>query len=314
MFGSIIRFWRKHNMVWIRFASVYTYILSLSLSLIALSPSLSHRSFSPSLIALSFSLIALSQFWSSSSLTLTCPSLIKSTVYPNLVIFISKTSVEFVIFFLSLLPQLLQIQLSPANLTIAIHCILASHKHISTNFNAFKIHWHVSLQTLQNINTSHQHSKTYTGFLSNKELITKSVFSHTYKLTTYISLQSSFISVTFCFYAIFWFTCSFHSICPIMTGQKGFFCHRSTTLEFTPSWYIKLVFSIPIFRSRLKTHLFKIAFPPNRLFPISLDCLPRFWFFLFSLFYARSNDTQSYGSSRLLLLLWLSFSLQSAVI
>ena len=56
---------------------------------------------------------------------------------------------------------------------------LASHKQISTNFNAFKNHWHVSLQTLQNINTSHQHSKNYIGFLSNKELITKSVFSHT---------------------------------------------------------------------------------------------------------------------------------------
>ena len=37
----------------------------------------------------------------------------------------------------------------------------------------------VSLQILQNINTSHQHSKNYTGFLSNKESITKSVFSHT---------------------------------------------------------------------------------------------------------------------------------------
>ena len=114
-----------------------------------------------------------------SSLTLTCLSLIKSTLYPNLVIFISETSVEFVIFFLSLQPQLLQINLSPANLTIAIYFTLASHKQISTNFNAFKTHWHVSLQTLQNINTSHQHSKNYTGFLSNKESITKSVFSHT---------------------------------------------------------------------------------------------------------------------------------------
>ena len=37
----------------------------------------------------------------------------------------------------------------------------------------------MSLPILQNINTSHQHSKNYTGFLSNKESITKSVFSHT---------------------------------------------------------------------------------------------------------------------------------------
>ena len=114
-----------------------------------------------------------------SSLTLTCLSLIKSTLYPNLVIFISETSVEFVIFFLFLQPQLLQIHLSPANLTTAIHFTLASHKQISTNFNTFKIHWHVSLQTLQNINTSHQHLKNYTSFLSNKESITKSIFSHT---------------------------------------------------------------------------------------------------------------------------------------
>ena len=68
-----------------------------------------------------------------------------------------QTSVESVIFFLFLQPQLLQILLSPANLTIAIHFILASHNLISTNFNAFKTHWHASLQTLQNINTSHQH-------------------------------------------------------------------------------------------------------------------------------------------------------------
>ena len=67
-----------------------------------------------------------------SSLTLTCLSLIKSTLYPNLVIFISETSVEFVEFFLVLQPHLLQIHLSPANLTTAIHYTLASHKQIST--------------------------------------------------------------------------------------------------------------------------------------------------------------------------------------
>ena len=50
-----------------------------------------------------------------------------------------------------------RIHLSPANSTTAIHFTLASHKQISTNFNALKTHWHVSSQTLQNINTSHQH-------------------------------------------------------------------------------------------------------------------------------------------------------------
>ena len=92
-----------------------------------------------------------------SSLTLTSLSLIRSTLCPNLVISTSETSVEFVIFFLFLQPQYLQIHLSPANLTTAIHLTLASHKQISTNFNAFKTHWHASSQTLQNINTSHQH-------------------------------------------------------------------------------------------------------------------------------------------------------------
>ena len=92
-----------------------------------------------------------------SSLTLACLFLNKLTLFPNLVIFTSETSVESVIFFLFLQPQLLQIPLSPANLTIAIHFTLASHNLISTNFNAFKTHWHASLQTLQNINTSHQH-------------------------------------------------------------------------------------------------------------------------------------------------------------
>ena len=126
-----------------------------------------------------------------SSLTLTCLSLIKSTLYPNLVIFISETSVEFVIFFLFLQPLLLQIHLFPANLTIAIHFTLASHKQISTNFNAFKIHWHVSLQILQNINTSHQHSKTTLASYQTKNRL-QNLSSHiqnTYKSTTYISLQ-----------------------------------------------------------------------------------------------------------------------------
>ena len=45
-----------------------------------------------------------------------------------------------VIFFLFLQPQLLQIHLSPANFPTVIHYTLASHKQISTNFNAFKTH------------------------------------------------------------------------------------------------------------------------------------------------------------------------------
>ena len=41
----------------------------------------------------------------------------------------------------------------------------------------------MSLQILKNFNISHQHSKNYTGFQSNKELITNSIF-FTYRILT----------------------------------------------------------------------------------------------------------------------------------
>ena len=47
----------------------------------------------------------------------------------------------------------------------------------------------------------------------------------------------------------------------IITWQKGVLCHRSTPLEFTPP-DTRNSSSLPIYRSRLKTHLFKIVFPP----------------------------------------------------
>ena len=126
-----------------------------------------------------------------SSLTLTCLSLIKSTLYPNLVIFISETSVEFVIFFLSLQPQLLQIHLSPANFTITIHFTLACHKQISTNFNAFKIHGtcHYKYFKISTHRTNTQ--KTTLAFYQTKNRL-QNLSSHiqnTYNSTTYISLQ-----------------------------------------------------------------------------------------------------------------------------
>ena len=196
-----------------------------------------------------------------SSLTLTCLSLIKSTLYLNLVIFISETSVEFIIF-LSLQPQLLQIHLSPANLTIAIHFTLASHKQISTKFIAFKIHWHVSLQILQNINTSHQHSKNYTGFLSNKESITKPVFSHTKHLQInnlhIFTIVFHFRHILFLrdllIFLFFPFHMSDHQL------AKGLFIGPRLWNSLPPD--TRNSSSLPIFRSRLKTHLFKIAFPP----------------------------------------------------
>ena len=226
-----------------------------------------------------------------SSLILTCPSLIKSTLYPNLVIFISETSVEFVIFFLFLQPLLLQIHLFPANLTIAIHFTLASHKQISTNFNAFKIHWHVSLQILQNINPSHQHSKNYTGFLSNKESTTKPVLSH----TKHLQINNLHI-----------FTIVFHSRHILFLHDlliRLFFPFHMSDHHLAKGFSLSSVHASGIHSPLIpETHLlYQYSVPDSkhtssklrslpRLFPISLDCLPGFWFLLFS-FYALSNDT-----------------------
>ena len=211
-----------------------------------------------------------------SSLTLTCLSLIKWTLYPNLVIFISETSVEFVIFFLFLQPQLLQIHLSPANSTTAIHFTLASHKQISTNFNAFKIHWHVSLQTLQNINTSHQHSKNYIGFLSNKELITKSVFSH----TKHLQINNLHIStIVFHFrHILFLHDLLIHLFSPFHMSDH----HLAKGLSLS-SVHDSGIHSLLISETRLlyqysvpgSKHTFSKLRSLPRLFPISLDCLPR---------------------------------------
>ena len=178
--------------------------------------------------------------------------------------FISETSVEFVIFFLFLQLQLLQIHLSPANLTTVIHYTLASHKSISTNFNAFKTHWHASSQTPQNTNTSHQYSKNYTGFQSNKELITNSVFSHTKHLQ--INNQHIF-TIVFHFLHILFSTRSSDSLVLSIPYVRSSLGKRAFSVIGPRLWNslppdTRNSSSLPIFRSRLKTHLFKIAFPP----------------------------------------------------
>ena len=175
--------------------------------------------------------------------------------------------------------------------TTAIHFTLASHKQISTNFNAFKIHWHVSLQTLQNINTSHQHSKNYTGFLSNKELITKSVFSH----TKHLQINNLHIStIVFHFrHILFLHDLLIHLFSPfhmsdhhLAKGLSLSSVHDSGIHSFLiPETRLLYQYSVPGSK-----HTFSKLRSLPRLFPISLDCLPGFWFLLFS-FYALSNDT-----------------------
>ena len=111
-----------------------------------------------------------------SSSILTCHSQIKLTPCLSLVIFISETSVVFVISFLFLQLQRLPIHSSPANLIIVIHSTMAFCKLTWTKYSAYKILWLVSLQIHQNLNTLHQYSKNYIGFPSNNASITNCVF------------------------------------------------------------------------------------------------------------------------------------------
>ena len=92
-----------------------------------------------------------------SSSILTCYSQIKSTPCLNLVIFISETSVVFVIFFLFLQLQRLPIHSSTANLIIVIHSTMAFRKLTWTKYSAYKIPWLVSLKIHHNLNTLHHH-------------------------------------------------------------------------------------------------------------------------------------------------------------
>ena len=212
-----------------------------------------------------------------SSLTLRCLSLIKSILYPNLVIFTSVTSVKFVFYFLFLQPQPLQIHLSPANLTTLIRSTLVSHNQISTNFNAFKTHWHASLHTLQNINTLHQHSKNYTGFQSNKESITNSVFSHTKHLQIN-NLGLHIFRIVFHFrHILFLQNLLIHSFFPFhlsdhhsVKGLSLSLVHDiGTHYLLIPEIHLLYQYSVPGSKhTSSKLH----SLP--RLFPISLDCLP----------------------------------------
>ena len=199
-----------------------------------------------------------------SFLTLTCLSLNKSTLCPNLVIFTSETSVEFVIFFLFLQPQPLQIHLSPANLTTAIHFTLASHNLISINFNVFKTHWHASLQTLQ-ISTHHTNTqKTTLASKSNKESITNSVFSHT-KHSQINNLH--IFTIVFHFrHTLFLHDLLIHSFFPFHMSDHHLAKGLSLSLVhdfgihylLIPEIQILYQFSVP----GSKYTLFKIAFPP----------------------------------------------------
>ena len=136
-----------------------------------------------------------------------------------------------------------------SNLTTAIHFILASHRQISTNFNAFKTHWHASLQHFKS--SKYQHitpTLKKLHWLPIKQRIDYKICLLTYKTftnqqPTYLYNSLSFPSLSR-FYKIFWFTRSFHSICHIIIWQKGFLCRWSTILEFTNYLLIPEIWSL----------------------------------------------------------------------
>ena len=117
---------------------------------------------------------------------------------------------------------------------------------------------------------------------------------NTNKSTTYISLQYSFISVTFVLQARS--SVSLVLSIPYVTydmsdhhltkGLSLSLVHDSEIhYLLIPETRLLYQYSVP---SSKHTSSKLLSLP--RLFPISLDCLPGFWFLLFS-FYALSNDT-----------------------
>ena len=132
-----------------------------------------------------------------------------------------------------------------------------------------KVTLHVSLQTLQNINTSHQHSKNYTDFQSN------SVFSHrktlsshienTNKSTTYISFLQDLLIHSFF---------SFHMSDRHLSKGLSLSLVHDSGIHF-------LLILIPEsllykYSDPSSKHISsKLRYPP-RLFPISLECLSGF--------------------------------------
>ena len=169
---------------------------------------------------------------------------------------------------------------------------MASHKSISTNFNAFKTHWHASSQTPQNTNTSHQYSKNYTGFQSNKELITNSVFSHTKHLQ--INNQHIFTIVFHFLHILFLQDLLIHSFFPFHMFDhhlaKGAFSVIGPRLWNSLPPDTRNSSSLPIFRSRLKNTPLQNCFPSLGSFPSPWTVYPDFDS-CYSHFYALSNDT-----------------------
>ena len=211
-----------------------------------------------------------------SSLTLTCPSLIKSTLYPNLVIFISETSVEFVIFFLSTATAL-------ANSLVSSkldYCNSLYSGISQTNLN--------KLQRIQNslarviTNTSKYQHITPTlkklHWLPIRQRIDYKICLLTYKHLQINNLHISTIVFHFR-HILFLHDLLIHLFFPfhmsdhhLAKGLSLSSVHDSGIHSLLiPETHPLYQFSVPGSK-----HTFSKLFSLPRLFPISLDCLPGF--------------------------------------
>ena len=176
--------------------------------------------------------------------------------------------------------QRLPIHSSPANLIIVIHSTMAFRKLTWTKYSAYKILWLVSLQIHQNLNTLHQYSKNYIGcFQSNNASITNSVFLH---IKRFKFSNLPIFTIVFLFLLTLCLQDHLiHRFCPSHMSEqlwvKGPFLsllQDSGTPSHVPDTRNSL--SVFTFRSKLKTHLFKLAFPLEFSPNLSSDCLPGF--------------------------------------
>ena len=221
-----------------------------------------------------------------SSSILTCHSQIKLTPCLSLVIFISETSVVFVISFLFLQLQRLPIHSSPANLIIVIHSTMAFRKLTWTKYKRIQ-------NTLARVvtNTSKfEHIKPILKklhWLPIKQRIDYKLCLLTYKTfqiqqPTYLCNSLSFPSHSLSTRSS---DSSVLSILYVRTslGKRAFSVIAPRLWNSLPP-DTRNSLSVSTFRSKLKTHFFKLAFPPWILSHPIIGLPTRIWFLFFLYF------------------------------
>ena len=140
----------------------------------------------------------------------------------------------------------------------------------------------MSLCTLQNINTSHCCSKNYTDLQSNKESITSSVFSHT-KQWKHLQINN----IVFHFRTILFLQdLVIHSFFPFYLSDHHLVKGLPLSLVHDSGIHFLLITETRLCQYSVLSlkHTFSKLRSLPRLFPISLDCLPEFWFLIFLYF------------------------------